>query len=732
MAAGDPTSTTPTTTVNTIIDPTVQASISNTNDLLAGTNTFINSINEGLGNVNINGKKLTLSTILKDAHDAAKLFSGAMDKAGNIISNNDTYAKAFTNTFLTLKASLTRNENLFAGIGKSGSDVFGNLSSDITAITATYGELEKVVGSSKAGKLFLSAVANLSTAASSGQEAESSFIRLMSTSGRMGEIFDKNGQIIGDLEAHTLKYSEMLLNTADATGFTGAEVAKYSDQLGKIPGFLDQNVKGSTNWTAGTDGLTASLKLLSGSGQDISKLVEVQGAAYDNLGNAMGRVDNSAQKTAELFATISTVSKALGVNFDPIEKMLTGIAQSFKFVGDQTDGATKIIGRFTNALRDTGLTTSASLDIVKEMTENLGKLTMGTKAFISAQSGGPGGLQGAFQIEKLMRENKSDQVMGMIESTLKKQFGGNIANSDQAAASPEAASQFNKQRAMLESGAFGGLIGSGPEGDAKATKLLDALSKGNLGGASNALKSGKDAVDQVMTQGNELQKANNTVLNKIANSASRQAIAAELNAWASLKLLAGSSSSAKKDIEKFMDDARSNNATMDTDPEGNNPRKFGNKTGSFDNTKKQVVGESFSALDGIISQLEKGGKDVADKTIKDAQTIGLALKDIHIKLAEDAAEKDITKNTPQVENPATASKLDYKTMTRGHSPALNTHTQPARNAASATQDQKTAQGPQRVSLEITIPPGTKATVTKKDKEVDVFTKTTSSAIVPKI
>jgi hypothetical protein len=145
-----------------------------------------------------------------------------------------------------------------------------------------------------------------------------------------------------------------------------------------------------------------------------------------------------------------------------------------------------------------------------------------------------------------------------------------------------------------------------------------------------------------------------------------------------------------------------------------------------------VVEESFSSLDGIITKLVADGGNVAGEVVKNARTLGKALQAVQTKLAEDAAQKDITKNTPQVENPATASKLDYKTMTRGHSPALNTHTQPARNAASATQDQKTAQGPQRVSLEITIPPGTKATVTKKDKDIDIFTTNTSNSMLPNV
>src|SRR5258708_7807257 len=311
---------------------------------------------------------------------------------------------------------------------------------------------------------------------------------------------------------------------------------EFANALKIIPGVMDQNITAGIAGEESTTSLIAAMKVMTGTGRSQADVIKALNVAYDDLSQSQGKVSDNAQKGAELLSTISSVSTGLKLRFEDVRGALEGVADQFKFVGNETDAAARVLSRYTDALRETGLTGKASMEIIQGMVKNVSDLNIGTKAFLSLRSGGPGGLQGAFQIEQLLRQGKLDEVVQMAERSLRQQFGGRVVNQAEAAQSPEAASQFMRQRQLLQSGVFG--IGKGL-GDEQATRLLEALGKGDTLAATKEIKTGQDALTAVSKQGSDIQTRNNNELKSANRFLERNAIASELMAGATIRGLFG-------------------------------------------------------------------------------------------------------------------------------------------------------------------------------------------------
>ena len=77
-----------------------------------------------------------------------------------------------------------------------------------------------------------------------------------------------------------------------------------------------------------------------------------------------------------------------------------------------------IMNDYVGALQNTGMTGQHAMEVVKGMTDSIAGMSVAQKAFLSSQTGGPGGLMGAFQIEKDLREGKIDKVFDKVRQTM--------------------------------------------------------------------------------------------------------------------------------------------------------------------------------------------------------------------------------------------------------------------------------------------------------------------------
>lgn len=584
----------------------------------------------------------------KKATEAAISFKSVYESLGesgkNVISSVSNLGQTIVNTFKNGVTSIESTVgalgglskaygmlsmtmgtgDIFKTLGKAGQGV-GTLSENVNAMGIEWKALKAAMGSGLSG-----ITDTMLLNASAGQKAEDSLVSLLSNSGQLNKIFDDNENLIGNMSAQVQIYAKTMSQVAMANNQTLASTLAYAEAFQKIPGVLEENVSVGNAASGSINSLSAAMKVASGSGQNMSEVILAMNTAYTELGNSQGEVNDKAAKGLKLFSTMSTLSKGLGLEFKETQGFLNGISDKFKLMGDNTEAAAKIMIRFTQSLRDTGLTSTQSIGIIQGMVEGISKLSTGTKAFISSQQGGPGGLQGSIQIDQLLRQGKSDEVMTMVQDTLRKQFGGKIYTQAEGAQSQEAASQFTRQKMMLNSGAFGNLTGGSDE---KATRLLEALASGNFNQFKGSPKLGADALESVSRQGNSLQEQGNTILNKIAvNSELTQlgtqviALKASRDYFGVSSTSAGMLSKHKENQDKLAMDSKSKDITKNNKTE-NIDEYFATAHKNLMSSLGEGAGVVYRAGVKMTSDIKEGisnaasiAKEIVDKT-KEGVTI---------------------------------------------------------------------------------------------------------------
>lgn len=449
------------------------------------------------------------------------------------------------------ESSMTRASNSFLAFSQviSNAKVFQNFKTDSEAsINSTIDNLGKLntalknvgLGEIGGGGIVSKILGNVADNISQGEKLKNTYLSIAAASGKLNDAFDGSNGKLKDLNALLTNYSERIGQTALVTGLSVDQTLQFASALDSM-GISSSKSVNLGNSSMST--LLATMQLMSGSGRSMGEVTEILGKAFENLsGNTRGMVD-SGQLGIEMFAQMSNTANTLGLRFDYVKGLLEETAKNFRFIGNETDATTKILGRYSEALQQTGLTSKASVDIVSDLTKNIGQLTMGTKALISQQSGMGGGLQGAFKIEQLVATGKLDEVMKMSERLFRQVAGGRIYTREEAANSPQAAAGFMRQRQLLQSGAVGFKI----EDENAASKFLEALSRGNLG-AAKGLMTGTQAAEKVTERGSQVQQNNNNLL-KIANTImERNAMFAEISASANMQTAMGIDSIVNKQL----------------------------------------------------------------------------------------------------------------------------------------------------------------------------------------
>lgn len=561
--------------------------------------------------------------------------------AGNGIGNLQSPLDKLTKSFINFSTMVDKSQ------------VFKQFSDDsmpaIDLVTTHLDKLQAIMkalhipGAEKLTKVASSLIAN----ANEGEKLENSFVALSAAGGDLSQVFEGQGGQLKDLTALTTAYSNVVGEAADATGLNTYQSMAFGNELKKIPGFMDQNVKTGIEGKDSTNALTAAMKVMSGTGQSQSEVMKGLNVAYDKLSNSQGKVNDNAQKGVQFLSTISSVSTGLKLRFDDVRNVMESVADQFQFIGDNTDAAARVLGRYTDALRETGLTSKASLEITEKLTKGISELSIGQKAFMSLRAGGPGGLQGAFQIEQLLRQGKMDQVVMMAERNIRQQFGGRIYTQAEAAQSPQAASQFMRQRQLLQSGVFG--VGGGMKED-QATRFLEALKKGDTLAATKEIKTGQDALTAVTKQADQIQERNNTELKSISRASERVAIATEISALAEMRRSYGTTGEGKQAqrMRDIMGRAGSEGALEQQ-------RGFANIAGGAGGPNQGAVDEQMGILGrkfmaGFVESGEAiaaGSKDFAEDMAKSTGAGIAAARDLHEKIKADTEKV----TAPQIHNP---------------------------------------------------------------------------------
>lgn len=344
-----------------------------------------------------------------------------------------------------------------------------------------------------------------------------SFLQLSAAGGQLGGVYDAAGDNLENLNEIVTKQHKLIIDVGAASGANKDDVVKYYTELGRVPGALQSVIAVTADGVSKTSMLDASMKLARGSGRSYGDVVKDLSANFDTM-NLSGE---QSLKFVSRMTEITNKWGHLGIQFKDVSGALRGMSTSFKDMTDagdssakMTEGVSSILNKYIGNLRESGMSGAHAAEVVKDMTDNMSKLTVGQRAFLSSQSGGPGGLMGAAQIEKMIRDGDVVGVMDKVRTQIKKQMGA-IVTQEEATQSEGAARQYERQKLLLKSGPMGSMVKS----DLDAAKMLEAMKSQESGKPVNLEALG---LQGLMHRGSELQNRDRTVASDYRSTVEKQ------------------------------------------------------------------------------------------------------------------------------------------------------------------------------------------------------------------
>lgn len=421
-------------------------------------------------------------------------------------------------------------------------------------------------------------------------------ISLLRTSTAAGNLDEVMGSLEGDitnLPNKILQFTNEMTDLANANNISFDSAVKLSNIMREIPGAMDAMVSTSQDGTEQMDMMNAVLKVSHGTFQSTEDVMGDVRMMFENF-NIVGT------DSLELVTRMHAAAQELNMPMENMRGFVSQAAESFRFLGDNTQAAINIMGRFGPALRDAGVGPRGIQDIVSNMVNVVSQLDVAQRAFVSARSGGVGGLQGGYELAYQMQEGGLDEVFSQVETTLRDMMGGQLVTLEEASQSRQAAAQMTRQVQMLTTGPLA-IAGSEQE----AFRIVEAMSRGE--GPEGIDIGGPEAtLDEAVQQGNQIQEHQLDALNNVRNELERQTVIAGLSLDVWRKQLTGAESALGRNIA-LREEAMQ--ATRERDIIGAEPTTS--------------VGQEFTRTRERLEQLEQ----TAFETVKSFPVVGDLLGD---------------------------------------------------------------------------------------------------------
>lgn len=458
------------------------------------TEASLNKMSEGVGGAFVKAEGL------------GDVFSGIKTNLGDFVGEL-MRSVTTTDDAKTAIEGLTVTTSLLAG-------VFTNLG---TVFSGAFGDMEGVgqktaIGTAESMKAISSAVmdinkplgkvtegiANLADQTLGIRQLEN---QLMSMYGKFaGFGAQASGSRLGvteNLEAELAGIVEFNTDVAQRTNLSVDEINKYASGLMKLPGAYRETIDAGVL-------SQGQMKLFEGAVRIARGTTGDWGDALDALTLQFKSFSETNVTSLKFLAKTYEVAQNLGYAFDDLQTPIEGIVKQFAVFGNQMDSSVTLVGSLMKAFKDVGLGVEPSTDMIKKLTGAINNLDFAQKSFLSSQTGGPGGLRGALEIEQMLAEGNLTGVYEKMEQALRKQFGGKIVTREEGAQSENAAAQYVKQVQFLTQGPFGGIV----QGSGEAAKLLEAFQKAGSGGidVDTLARATEDATKNAMTADTQLQQ----------------------------------------------------------------------------------------------------------------------------------------------------------------------------------------------------------------------------------
>ena len=272
----------------------------------------------------------------------------------------------------------------------------------------------------------------------------------------------------------------------------------YNDALQRIqttaselPGEFDKVYTVTDDLNMNTKNVYSSMELLSqvarGTGQSFQ-------TAFGISKDLIERFSEKADIGAGRVARLAQASKDTGIGMKMLTDLSGVINESFKMWGDEMNSTINVLGKVSEALNGTTVGIRGQVEIVKALENNLGLLALPMKSFIALSAGmrGPGGMVGAgLQVEKMLQEGKIGDVVQMMQDALTKRTGTNkVMTLAEATEQPGREREFLIQRQLLSQM-------SGQSDTGMLNRMMEAMSKTQLGGSGGSMKDQASAQDEM-------------------------------------------------------------------------------------------------------------------------------------------------------------------------------------------------------------------------------------------
>jgi hypothetical protein len=346
---------------------------------------------------------------------------------------------------------------------------------------------------------------------------------------------------------------------------------------------------------------------------------------------------------------MSEASNQLGLDFNSLQSNISSIAAQFKLYGNTSQEVVRSFYEVAKGLEATGLSAKSSGELAQSYISHFKELTTAQKAYISQMSGGPGGLQGAFDIDNLLRQGKFEDVFKKVKETMKMNLG-DLVSLEEAGQSQEAASRYQKQLSMLQSGPLGAFAKSSDE----AERFIDAMKKSDEG-KFEGLQSAAISLRDSYRAGKDRQTKTTSFQDKVESGMSDLRVQAQVIAYNTSQYLKGQDSKGetllgeKGRMVAYERALKESGAISSVKTELGAPYNVTNAEGNA----RQSQRDTIRYLDALTRSTNIFAQSLREQHVKNAASLG-------IKDAGALSQLEIDKEIKEIEKKKKDKSLDEK------------------------------------------------------------------------
>jgi hypothetical protein len=449
-----------------------------------GSATQATAVSAGMFDSVISGaaSKLSGITSLLDSNSAAfgamgVAVLGASDKFKNFGENIDTTRlNTFTKQFKALSDIMAGSPG--TQVAKQG---FQAIIDQVSKLPGGMGVAADMMKTTTSAAMTLAE--KFLASADNAMYAQNAMYQMAGASGQLATVMQgipgvltAAGNGLENINQTSAEYTNRMQSIQQSTFQTDEAFGKWSAQMSALPGGLKAIMEQSDGTTNGMNALQGAIQYATGAGLQQKDVMELmtQGMHTYNMS-----AKDSLQYTARAGEILNTF-KDKGLMIDDVNKALKGANDTMKgFVFGPAANAANMTQNMSNAMEQyvgqltaVGVPGEQAAEMFKNLTDKMHGLGVAQRAFLSQQTGGPGGLLGSFQMQKLMRDDPEAAQKKMQDAMKKEMGGGPMMTLDSVKTQADAA-KLQKEIMMMTQGPL-----KMADTEEQAEAMIEAMSKG--------------------------------------------------------------------------------------------------------------------------------------------------------------------------------------------------------------------------------------------------------------